>query len=144
MGQRGCTWKSLIDEDPRSNCTTKAKRFLAKCDKHCFLVVIGDFGKSIEVFNLNDSRNEWEKVDGLGKHMIYISRSTCLCIEAKAPQMENKIYFPRLHSGKIVFYSLETCRYHTFNGKMVEDSFVDFIGTEHHTNPHVWIEPSWS
>lgn len=34
-----------------------------------------------------------------------------LCMEAKTPEMENKIFFPRLHSknGKIVFYSLETC-----------------------------------
>ncbi|PWA57690.1 hypothetical protein CTI12_AA407020 [Artemisia annua] len=144
MGQEDNIWESVTDEAPKSCCTTRAKRFLAKCDKHCFLVVMGEFGKSIEVFNLNDSKNEWEKVDGLGKHMIYISSSTCLCVEAKAPHMENKIYFPRLHSGKIVFYSLETCRYHTFNGKMVEESLVDLTETEYHTNPHVWIEPSWS
>nr|GEX86452.1 mitogen-activated protein kinase kinase kinase YODA-like [Tanacetum cinerariifolium] len=35
-------------KDPRSYCTTPATRFLAKCDKHCFLVVTGDLGKSIE------------------------------------------------------------------------------------------------
>nr|GEW67660.1 hypothetical protein [Tanacetum cinerariifolium] len=157
LGQEDYFWESVTNEAPTqarrflanlgqedsvtNEAPTQAKHFLAKCVKHCFLVVMGEFGKSIEVFNLNDSSNKWENVDGLGKHMIYISGSTCLCIEAKAPHMENKIYFPRLHSGKIVFYSLETRRYHTFNGKMVEKSFVDLTKTEYHTNPHVWIEP---
>ncbi|MFS7908840.1 hypothetical protein Hanom_Chr01g00087811 [Helianthus anomalus] len=64
-------------------------------------------------------------------------------IEAKTPEMANKIYFPRVHSenGKIVFYSLETRRYHTSN---VEESFGDFMGTEHYLDQHVWIEPCWS
>ncbi|KAI3802937.1 hypothetical protein L1987_31084 [Smallanthus sonchifolius] len=61
-------------------------------------------------FKLNDSTRKWEKLDGLGKHMIYISDISCVCLEAKSPQMGNKIYFPRfLKNEKIVFYSLETC-----------------------------------
>ncbi|GJT48109.1 hypothetical protein Tco_0974266 [Tanacetum coccineum] len=40
------------------------------------------------------------------------SSASSFCIEAKIPEMENKIYFPRLssESGNMVFYSLETCR----------------------------------
>lgn len=114
-------------------------------DEHLLLVIVGEFGESIEVFKLNDSTEKWEKIDGLGRHMIYICGQTCLCIKAKTPEMENKIYFPRLRSGngKIVFYSLETNRYQTFNDRDIEENFGDFFGTKHHLYPHAWIEPSW-
>ncbi|PWA86335.1 hypothetical protein CTI12_AA146440 [Artemisia annua] len=146
VGHEDYSWETFIAEAPRSCCTSPAKHFLAKCDQHLFLVVVGDSGESVEVFKVNESKKEWEKVRCLGTHMIYICATTCLCIEAKLPEMENKIYFPTLHSvdGKIVFYSLETCKYHTFNGKNIGETFVDFFGLECHSNPHTWIEPSWS
>ncbi|KAI3683688.1 hypothetical protein L1987_84201 [Smallanthus sonchifolius] len=79
------------------------------------IIIVGGFGESVEVFKINESTEEWEKTDGLGKHMIYISNTSCICVEAKSPEMENKIYFPRLlhnEGTKIVFYSLETRKYH--------------------------------
>lgn len=130
-----------VQESPSSLRCTK-QNFLMRRDQHLLLVVASEFGESVEVFKLNDSR-EWEKVESLGRHAIFVSGKACLCVEAKSPEMENKIYFSRLHSvnSKIVFYSLETRRYHTWN---VEESFGDFMGTKHNLNPHVWIEPSWS
>ncbi|KAJ0949643.1 hypothetical protein HanRHA438_Chr01g0040871 [Helianthus annuus] len=135
---RDYTWQ----EGPISSCRSTKQNFLMRCDQRLLLVVASEFGESVEVFTLNDSK-EWEKIESLGRHAIYITGKACLCIEAKTPEMANKIYFPRLHSEnrKIVFYSLETRRYHTSN---VEESFGDFMGTEHHLDPHVWIEPSWS
>ncbi|GJU31021.1 hypothetical protein Tco_1174610 [Tanacetum coccineum] len=93
-----------------------------------------------------NSKQEWVKVNGVGKHTIYICGITCLCVEAKSMEMENKIYFPRLHSknNKIVFYSLETCSYQTSNGDNIQERLRDFIGTTYHLSPHLWIEPSWS
>nr|GEU46354.1 hypothetical protein [Tanacetum cinerariifolium] len=125
--------------------TTSPQEFLVERDQNLLLVIVGEFGESIEVFKLDDYTKQWVKIDGLGRHMIYICGKTCLCIEAKTREMENKIYFPRLRSGngKIVFYSLETHRYHTFNDRNIEESFGDFFGTKHHLNPHAWIEPSW-
>ncbi|VFQ72917.1 unnamed protein product [Cuscuta campestris] len=123
------TWQ----EGPRSSCISAKQNFLVKCDQKLLLVIICEFGECVEVFSLNDS-TEWEKTTSLGRHMIYISGQTCLCSEAKMPEMANKIYFPLLHSEnrKIVFYSLETRRYHTFSGQNVEESFGDFMGTKHH------------
>ncbi|KAI3812179.1 hypothetical protein L1987_16886 [Smallanthus sonchifolius] len=62
---------------------------------------------------------------------------------AKALEMENKIFFPRLHSknGNIVFHSLEACKYHRFNGKNIEE--IVGVGMRH-AYPHAWIEPTWS
>ncbi|KAK9058796.1 hypothetical protein SSX86_023639 [Deinandra increscens subsp. villosa] len=138
----GYTWRKILAEGPKSSCRDVKQNFLMKRDQQLLLVILGEFGEPVEVFKLNDSI-EWEKIESLGRHVIYIGGTTCLCIEAKIAAMANKIYFPRVHSEnkKIVFYSLETRRYHTSN---VEESFGDFMGTTHHIDPHVWIEPSWS
>ncbi|GKA12535.1 hypothetical protein Tco_0692081 [Tanacetum coccineum] len=59
-------------------------------------------GETVEVFIPNKDAGKWEKIDDIGKHMIYVGDRTSLCMEAKTREMENKIYFPRLRSGKIV------------------------------------------
>ncbi|KAL6506991.1 hypothetical protein OROHE_022126 [Orobanche hederae] len=128
------SWKQVVDAST-SSCPFSPQRFLVKCDQHLLLVTVGMFGEYVAVFKLNNCAKECEKIDCLGRHMIYISGRMCLCIEAKTPEMENKIYFPRLHSknGKIVFYSLETSRYHTFNGKNIKENGT--FGIEH-VYPH--------
>lgn len=139
--------ETVVAEAPTSCCRTWAEYYLVKCDEHLLLVIVGDFGESVEVFKLKDSSTkEWEKMDDLGRHMIYICDVTCLCMDAKTPEMENKIYFPRLHSknGKMVFYSLDTCRYHTFNGRNVEEALTNIFETKQQSYPQAWIEPSWS
>ncbi|KAJ0958429.1 hypothetical protein HanPSC8_Chr01g0038881 [Helianthus annuus] len=148
-GVRGLTIAGNLDyvwrEGPRSSCVSPKQSFLTKCDQQLLLVIVGEFGECVEVFKLNDS-TKWEKTESLGRHAVYICGKACLCVEAKTPEMANKIYFPRFHSKnrKIVFYSLATRRYHTFNGQDIEESFGDFMGTKHYIDPHVWIEPSWS
>ncbi|KAL6586477.1 hypothetical protein OROMI_001465 [Orobanche minor] len=132
------SWSQVVGAQSRFG-----QYYLVNCDQHLLLVMVGRFGETVEVFKLNDRKKEWEMIESIGRHMIYISPSTCLSIEAKTSEMENKIFFPRLHSknGKVVFYSLETCRFHTFNGKNIEEN--SNVGIEH-VNPNVWIEPSWS
>ncbi|KAI3826323.1 hypothetical protein L1987_00369 [Smallanthus sonchifolius] len=148
IGEEDYSWEVVKDKALRSCCKSPTEYFLSKCDQHLLLVIVGEFGESVEVFKLNDSTKEWEKLDGLGKYMIYISNTSCICLEAKSPEMGNKIYFPRLlhnEDTKIVFYSLETCKYHTFDDKNIQESFgADLFGTKYTCNPHTWIEPSWS
>ena len=109
------------------------------------VLVLGQLGETVEVFKLNETTHEWVKIDSLGKHMIFISSASPICIEAKIPEMENKIYFPRLSSpkGNMVFYSLETCRYHTFDNKDIQENFGNFFGTRYLAAPHAWIQPNW-
>lgn len=57
-----------------------AKYYLVTCDQHILLIVVGEFGEHVEVFKWNDVTEEWEKTDGLGKHMIYICGSKC-CVK---------------------------------------------------------------
>ncbi|KAJ0817731.1 hypothetical protein HanPI659440_Chr00c05g0714381 [Helianthus annuus] len=138
------TWDEVTNNVP---IKSSADYFLSSCDQHLLLVIVGAFGESVEVFKLKDSSDGWEKIDGLGKHMIYISNTSCICLEAKSPEMGNKIYFPRLlHNDdrKIAFYSLETRKYHTFDDNNIQESFgTDLFKTNYLCYPHTWIEPSW-
>nr|XP_043610000.1 uncharacterized protein LOC122581785 [Erigeron canadensis] len=144
VGEEDIAWKIFEAKAPTSSCRSPVQYYLVKCAEHLLLVIVGGIGEPIEIFKPNDSTQEWEKVDGIGKHMIYICDTTCLCIEAKTREMENKIYLPKLSStnGKIVFYSLETCTFHTFNGNNVQEE-VRGVSNVAHLSAHAWVEPSW-
>ncbi|KAJ0635600.1 hypothetical protein HanOQP8_Chr17g0652681 [Helianthus annuus] len=137
---QGCYYKKVVSRKRQGG-----ECFLVKSDRQFLLVVVGDFGEYVEVLKLNCRNKEWEKIESLGRYMIYVDGTTCLCVEAKAPELENKIFFPRLHSknGKIVFYSLETCNYHTFNGSSNNIQQIAGVGIKH-AYSHAWIQPTWS
>ncbi|XP_076913361.1 uncharacterized protein LOC143571954 [Bidens hawaiensis] len=148
LGDEKCS-RVVVNDVPRSCCVSPREYFLSICDQHLLLVIVGKFVESVEVFKLNVSTKDWEKIDDLGKHMIYISQASCICLEAKTSEMENKIYFPRVlddDDTKLVFYSLETCSYHTFDDKNIQESFDlnMILKVNQHHGPHTWIEPSWS
>nr|XP_043639590.1 uncharacterized protein LOC122610687 [Erigeron canadensis] len=136
-------FSGYVDWEVHIHFVGGAKHYLTKQDdQHLLLVNVS--GESVEVFKLNDSTKTWEKVDDLGRHMIYISEETCLCVEAKTPEMGNKIYFPdELHNrnGRIVFYTLETCTLGTFNNKTIQVSHTVRRQLHH---PCTWIGPCWS
>ena len=138
--------KLVETEAPKGSCTSSTQYFLTNCDQHLLLVSVGEYGEHVEVFKRNESKQEWEKIDSVGKHVIFVCGTTCLCIEAKVPKMENKIFFPRLHTKnrKVVFYSLDTCKYHTFDGESVQEHVGGFFGTTYYLYRNAWIEPSWS
>ncbi|GJW08028.1 hypothetical protein Tco_1570451 [Tanacetum coccineum] len=140
IGREGHSWVRNVAQAPTSCGTYFPESFQVRCEQHLLRVIMGRFGESVEVFELNDYTKEWEKINGLGKHAIFICGTSSLCIDAKTTQMENKIYFLRL---PIVYYSLETCRFHTFDNTNKQDSFGDLSGIKQHLAPNGWIEPSW-
>ncbi|PWA85798.1 hypothetical protein CTI12_AA144700 [Artemisia annua] len=143
LGKRDYSWNIVEAKAPESVCGSLTQKFLTKCDQHLLLVYVSEYGKDVQVFKWKKVKKGWEKISGIGKHMIYICDTTCLCLEAKTPQMENKIFFPQVSSEnrKIVFYSLDTCMYHTFDGKNIQQP--DLFRTTSYLSSHAWIEPSW-
>ncbi|XP_071738241.1 uncharacterized protein [Rutidosis leptorrhynchoides] len=129
----------LAEAPPPISSSCDSQYFLINCDdEHLLLVVVGEEFGEVEVYKRNDDADKWEKIDGIGKHTIYIGGTTSVCVDAKTPDMENKIYFPQL-----VWYSLETHTYHTLDGKIVKKCFGGGVGVKTHFNCHVWIQPSW-
>ncbi|KAJ9539662.1 hypothetical protein OSB04_026168 [Centaurea solstitialis] len=121
--------------------------FLMERDRHLLLVIVDMFGGDPQLFQFNDSTKEWNRIESLERHVIFIGEeASCVCLEAKTPKMQNKIYFPRFKHGKLIFYSLETSKYHSFDGELVtkEERFeFDVLhSTSIHLSLHAWIEPT--
>ncbi|KAK2393889.1 hypothetical protein P8452_15808 [Trifolium repens] len=128
-------WKVL--EELQAPCSSLFNNFLVECDGNLLSVFESPFAKGVQVFKLNEPTMTWMKVESLENHMLFVGR-TSFSVVANIPGMENKIYFPRFYGNSVVFYSLETNNYHTFQN----DEVVNF----HHMREHLngtWIQPRW-
>ncbi|XP_026447532.1 uncharacterized protein LOC113348049 isoform X2 [Papaver somniferum] len=114
--------------------------YLAECDKKLLLVHLGQSGKSVDIYRLDDSE-VWVRLNSLGKHSLFISNTSSFSAVAPRSCMENNIYFPRLKGERILYYSLDTCRYHFVGGN--QHSSQDFHNTKERSNC-TWVEPRWS
>ncbi|KAI3928506.1 hypothetical protein MKW98_024107 [Papaver atlanticum] len=112
--------------------------YLVECEEKLLLVNVGQSGKLVEIYRLDDSEMVWVKLNSLGKHALFISYTSSFSTVAPRSCMENNIYFPRLYAGKVLYYSLDTCRYHS-----VGHSSRDFHSSKERSNC-TWIEPNWS
>lgn len=123
---------------PKPPCTGYIQNFLVECDGELLSVFVGPFGKWVLVFKLNESKMTWIRVESLGDYMLFLSSKSSFSAKAQTPGMENKIYFPRFCGQSIVFYSLETCKYQSFQSEDV----VDFYSSREKLDC-CWIEPGW-
>ncbi|KAJ1407909.1 F-box protein [Sesbania bispinosa] len=133
--EENISWKEL--EKPHAPCTDYLNSFLVECNGNLLSVFEGPFGKWVRVFKLNESKMTWIKVKSLENHMLFVGNASFSAM-ANIPGMENKIYFPRFYGQSIVFYSLETNNYHTFE----DDEVVNFHTMREKLNCS-WIEPRW-
>ncbi|XP_045816598.1 uncharacterized protein LOC123909756 [Trifolium pratense] len=131
----GLIWKEL--EEPQAPLTNYFNSFLVECDGNLLSVfeVEGQFQNWVHVFKLNEPTMTWIKVESLENHMLFVCSSASFSTAATIPGMENKIYFPRLYGQNIVFYSLETNNYHTF-----ENEVLNFNHVREQLNSS-WIQP---
>jgi hypothetical protein len=131
------TWKEL--DEPQAPLANYFNSFLVECDGNLLSVfeVEGQFQNCVHVFKLNEPTMTWIKVENLENHMLFLSNSASFSSVATIPGMENKIYFPRLYGENIVFYSLETNNYHTFENKV-----LNFHHVREQLNSS-WIQPRW-
>lgn len=138
VGREGVlTWKEL--EEPQAPCTNYFNSFLVECDGNLLSVFEGEgnFQKWVQVFKLNEPTMNWIKVESLENHMLFVNGNGSISKVATIPGMENKIYFPRFYGQNIVFYSLETNNFHTF-----EHEVLNFLHVGEKLNSS-WIEPRW-
>ncbi|XP_026451766.1 F-box/kelch-repeat protein At1g57790-like [Papaver somniferum] len=115
--------------------------YLVECDDKLLLVNLGHCGKSVDIYRLDDSEMVWVKLNSLGKHALFISNTSSFSAVAPRSCMENNIYFPRLYGGRILYYSLDTRRYHCVGSD--QHTSQDFHNTKERSNS-TWIEPYWS
>ncbi|CAJ2639928.1 unnamed protein product [Trifolium pratense] len=127
------SWKEF--KDLQSPCTKYSiNNFLVECNGNLLSVFEGPLGKWVQVFKFNENTMTWTKVESLGNYMLFVGKTSFSAV-TNIQGMENKIYFPRFYDQSIVFYSLETQKFHTF-----ENEVVNFERVSEPLN-YSWIEP---
>ncbi|KAF7831162.1 F-box/kelch-repeat protein [Senna tora] len=112
------------------------QNFLLGCDGKLMSIFVGEMGEWLQIYSLDFTEMRWEKVESIGNYVIYVSRSSSVAIEARITGTNNRIYFPRFHDNCILYYSLETRKFHS-DGQSTVESFYNtkepLLAT--------WIEP---
>ncbi|KAI3874949.1 hypothetical protein MKW98_019522 [Papaver atlanticum] len=136
----GYSWEAL--EKPRQQFKDSYPTFLAECGGDLLLVKLGCSEMPVRIFRL-DFEMEWVKLESLGKHMLFINGISCFSAIAPNSRMANNVYFPRLclNGEGVLFYSLETGSYHSFENR---DYAKNFCGAKGWLRNYTWIEPNWS
>ncbi|KAF7831160.1 F-box/kelch-repeat protein [Senna tora] len=93
-------------------CSSFHQNFLLECDGKLMSIFVGEMGKWLQVYSLHYAPIRWEKVESIGNYVIYVSRSSSVAIEARIMGTNNRIYFPRFRDNNILYYSLETKKFH--------------------------------
>ncbi|GMY30856.1 f-box/kelch-repeat protein [Fagus crenata] len=130
------SWKVLTEL--KQPCTGYIQNFLVECDGELLSVFLDHFGKWVRVFKLNELKMTWMRIESLGNYVLYVSRSSSFSVKATTHGTGNKIYFPRFCGQSIVFYSLETGKYHSIESKDVVDLYCS-----REKMYCCWIEPTW-
>ncbi|KAI3944715.1 hypothetical protein MKW98_021173 [Papaver atlanticum] len=122
------------------NCGFIYNSYLVECDGKLLSVLLGRLGHWVRIYKLNETIMVWTEVKHLGRHMLFLSTTSCISAIAPTSQMENKIYFPRLHNEGILYYSLDTGTYHSVGSNHSAKKNHDSNEKLHCS----WIEPNWS
>ncbi|XP_074304783.1 F-box/kelch-repeat protein At1g57790-like [Silene latifolia] len=99
--------------------------YIAELDGQLVYVFIQAFGSSIEVYSFDIKQEVWVELKSLGDYTLFVSAASSLSIPTKDSSMRNRIYLPKRIGNEMVFYSLDTGKYHTSSSKF---SFENFCG----------------
>ncbi|XP_074319050.1 uncharacterized protein LOC141655971 [Silene latifolia] len=97
--------------------------YLVELDGELVSVFIGKDGSWVKVFKFNFSDNCWMRVETLGQHVLFVSSVSSFSIKSEKSVMKNRIYLPLRKDNEIVFYSLDTGKYHTSGSANSIDNF---------------------
>ncbi|XP_026380778.1 uncharacterized protein LOC113275489 [Papaver somniferum] len=125
--EHGISWEILAIVT-RPKCEFIYKTFLAECEGKLLSVLLGHLGKWVRIFRLNDTDMVWVEVKHLGRHTLFISNTSCISAIAPTGQMENRIYFPRLHNEGILYFSLDTSMFHCLGSRHSAKDLSGFEG----------------
>ncbi|KAK9699699.1 hypothetical protein RND81_08G190100 [Saponaria officinalis] len=124
----------LVDEKPswklyNSPLTEEEIRWLnsgyLEVDGQLMSVFFQEDGRTVQVFKFDILEESWVELDDLGEYVLFLSQASSISIAEKDSTKRNIIYLPKRAGNQIVYYSLDTCKYHVL-GK--EDCWNDFYG----------------
>ncbi|KAL7155680.1 hypothetical protein ABFS83_03G092800 [Erythranthe nasuta] len=122
------SWKVFPDCLPKCPPKCLEKHWNRKCIKEHYFIkpkggetIFGVFAmdgeREVKVFKLSETFS-WESVKDIGDMVFYVSNTSSFgyTTDAKSKSMKNKIFFSKFHGDNVVHYSLDTQKYHSFEG----------------------------
>ncbi|KAL3511938.1 hypothetical protein ACH5RR_024655 [Cinchona calisaya] len=128
-------WTFLSNPQKLSEYTYE--NYLVDCDGDLMTVFWSSTGSKIVVYKLDESKMDWEVVNDLGDHMLFLSVGNSFSRKSVIDEMKNKIYFPRFHGRYSLFCSLDTRMYQAFGNGFSKSSLCNTAELSH----CCWIEP---
>ncbi|CAL5361639.1 unnamed protein product [Camellia sinensis] len=135
--EKDSSWTVLDGPKKPRGCDSVYESYLMECDGKLLSVFVGNRGRGVSVYTLDESEMAWQRVTDLGSKMLFVSHSTSFSSTKVVEGMENKIHFPRFCGKDGVFYCLATSRYGSFGSNIRKK---DLRGTEEQLHCS-WIEP---
>ncbi|KAL7155317.1 hypothetical protein ABFS83_03G067000 [Erythranthe nasuta] len=71
--------------------------------------------RRVSVYKLSKGLS-WEFVEDLGDKVFYVCRTSSFGYTTNVKNLANKVFFPKFYRDKVMYYSLDTRRYHCFEG----------------------------
>ncbi|KAF5932575.1 hypothetical protein HYC85_028746 [Camellia sinensis] len=105
------SWTVLDGPKKPRGCDSVYESYLMECDGKLLSVFVGNKGRGVSVYTLDESEMAWQRVTDLGSKMLFVSHSTSFSSTKVVEGMENKIYFPRFCGKDGIFYCLATNRH---------------------------------
>ncbi|VFQ71931.1 unnamed protein product [Cuscuta campestris] len=93
--------------------------FLVECGGKLISIFLGRAGKWVSIYKLNSDYHTWEKMRNLGGYDLYLNPTSSIAMPSSSGG--NRIYFPLLRGSDIVYFSLETGKWH-FSGSQQDSS----------------------
>ncbi|KAK9699676.1 hypothetical protein RND81_08G188700 [Saponaria officinalis] len=123
MVEEEMRWK--VYDGPLTEEARSTFSFLVELNGQLASIFFGQVGKKVQVFTFDIRENSWTEVDDLGKHVLFVSPASSFSVVDTDSTKRNRIYLPFRMRNDIIYYSLNTYKYHVL-GK--EDSMEDLYG----------------
>ncbi|XP_074310814.1 uncharacterized protein LOC141646771 [Silene latifolia] len=125
MENDGCSWEVYKGPPQEDEDTNRSECYVADLNGQPIYVFIEDVGCKIELYTFDKNEEVWVEVKSLGDFMLFVSSASSFSVAAKDSSMRNRIYLPKRIGNEMVFYSLDTGKYHTPSSK---ESYENYHG----------------
>ncbi|KAK9699329.1 hypothetical protein RND81_08G167700 [Saponaria officinalis] len=88
--------------------------FLVEFNGQLASIFFQQVGEKVQVFTFDIRDNSWVEIDDFGKYVLFISPVSSFSVVETDNTKRNRIYLPIRMDNDIIYYSLDTCKFHVF------------------------------
>ncbi|KAL5724220.1 hypothetical protein ACHQM5_007506 [Ranunculus cassubicifolius] len=132
------SWKVIPMPMPRP-CSSIYQIYLVEWDGELTSVFVGRSGKYVDAYLLDRSKMKWLTLSNLKDQTLFLSPSSSISVKMISEGIRSRIYFPISYDNSLLFYSLETRKWHSAFGSHCREDTYNTRERLHCT----WFQPSY-